>query len=158
MDSPYVISGPVWEYFANGERVLKPMLRQSPFEEALGDDGRKLRKEYINRHVDGLIREVIMDKENGIVGKTIIHPTHIGLVQSLYTVTREEFEDAESIIRNNNGELGVFKSGYANKMNEIKPHLNWAQKIIARSQIYGVLHEQQHFISLLSEQEQRIYV
>lgn len=158
MDSPYVISGPVWEYFANGERVLKPMLRQSPFEEALGDDGRKLRKEYINRHVDGLIREVVMDKENGIVGKTIIHPTHIGLVQSLYTVTREEFEDAESIIRNNNGELGVFKSGYANKMNEIKPHLNWAQKIIARSQIYGVLHEQQHFISLLSEQEQRIYV
>ncbi|WP_411348227.1 HpcH/HpaI aldolase/citrate lyase family protein [Paenibacillus sp. WLX2291] len=158
MDSPYVISGPVWEYFASGERVLKPQIRQSPFEEALGDDGRRLRNDYINRHVDGLIREVMMDKENGMIGKTIIHPSHIRLVQSMYTVTREEYDDALGIIERNNGELGVFKSGYANKMNEIKPHLNWAQKVMARSKIYGVLHEQQHFISLLSEQERRVYV
>jgi len=158
MESPYVISGPVWEYFSSGERVLKPQIRQSPFEEALGADGRKLRNEYINRHVDGLIREVIMDKENGMIGKTIIHPSHIGLVQSLYTVRQEEYEDAQGIIANNTGELGVFKSGYANKMNEIKPHLNWARRIMARSQIYGVLHEQQHFISLLSEQERHVYV
>ncbi|ANF94629.1 HpcH/HpaI aldolase/citrate lyase family protein [Paenibacillus bovis] len=158
MESPYVISGPVWEYFSSGERVLKPQIRQSPFEEALGADGRKLRNEYINHHVDGLIREVIMDKENGMIGKTIIHPSHIGLVQSLYTVRQEEYEDAQGIIANNTGELGVFKSGYANKMNEIKPHLNWARRIMARSQIYGVLHEQQHFISLLSEQERHVYV
>ncbi|WP_322906361.1 HpcH/HpaI aldolase/citrate lyase family protein [Paenibacillus campi] len=158
MESPYVISGPVWEYFASGERVLKPQIRQSPFEEALGPDGRRLRNEYINRHVDGLIREVMMDKENGIVGKTIIHPSHIRLVQSMYTVTREEYDDAIGIIERNNGELGVFKSGYSNKMNEIKPHLNWAKKVIARSKIYGVLHEQQHFISLLSEQERSVYV
>ena len=32
----YVISGPVWEYFSNRERVLKPQLRQTPFEESLG--------------------------------------------------------------------------------------------------------------------------
>ncbi|WP_458121013.1 HpcH/HpaI aldolase/citrate lyase family protein [Paenibacillus sp. Z6-24] len=158
MDAGYVISGPVWEYFSSGERVLKPQIRQSPFEEALGADGRKLRNEYINHHVDGLIREVIMDKENGMIGKTIIHPSHIGLVQSLYTVRQEEYEDAQGIIANNTGELGVFKSGYANKMNEIKPHLNWARRIMARSQIYGVLHEQQHFISLLSEQERHVYV
>lgn len=158
MDAPYVISGPVWEYFASGERVLKPQIRQSPFEEALGPDGRRLRNEYINRHVDGLIREVMMDKENGIVGKTIIHPSHIRLVQSMYTVTREEYDDAIGIIERNNGELGVFKSGYSNKMNEIKPHLNWAKKVLARSKIYGVLHEQQHFISLLSEQERSVYV
>jgi hypothetical protein len=76
----------------------------------------------------------------------------------MYTVTREEYDDAIGIIERNNGELGVFKSGYSNKMNEIKPHLNWAKKVLARSKIYGVLHEQQHFISLLSEQERSVYV
>lgn len=153
-DASYVISGPVWEYFSNHERVLKPQLRESLFEEALGKSGRKLRHQYIANHLDGLIREVIMDKENGLIGKTVIHPSHIKVVQSLYVVTHEEYMDASSIIVNNNGLMGVFKSEYANKMNEIKPHLNWARRIILRSQVYGVLHEQQHFIALLPEHEQ----
>ncbi|WP_246294005.1 HpcH/HpaI aldolase/citrate lyase family protein [Paenibacillus planticolens] len=123
MDSSYVISGPVWEYFPR----------------------------------KGLIREVIMDKENGLIGKTIIHPTHIKPVQSLYTVTHEEYVDATSIIAKNNGDYGVIKSQYGNKMNEIKPHLNWARRIMLRSQIYGVLHEQQQYFGLLSIQD-RAYV
>jgi citrate lyase beta subunit len=105
----------------------------------------------------GLIREVIMDKENGMIGKTIIHPTHIKPVQSLYAVTHEEYSDATSIVTNNNGDYGVIKSEYANKMNEIKPHLNWARRILLRSQIYGVLHEQQHYTGLLPKQD-RAYV
>ncbi|MEC0232054.1 HpcH/HpaI aldolase/citrate lyase family protein [Paenibacillus alba] len=105
----------------------------------------------------GLIREVIMDKENGLIGKTIIHPTHIKPVQSLYTVTHEEYADATSIISNNNGDHGVIKSAYANKMNEIKPHLSWAKRILLRSHIYGVLHEQQQYFGLLSKQD-RAYV
>ncbi|AJS61632.1 citrate lyase subunit beta [Paenibacillus sp. IHBB 10380] len=153
MDSPYVISGPVWEYFASRERVLKPQLRLTPFEEILGQPGRKLRMEFITNYVDGLIHEAMMDKENGIIGKTIIHPSHIKPVQSLYVVTHEEFVDATSIVANNNDYLGVLKSEYSNKMNEIKPHLNWAQRIIARSKIYGVLHEEQNYISLLSNHE-----
>nr|WP_221401264.1 HpcH/HpaI aldolase/citrate lyase family protein [Paenibacillus phyllosphaerae] len=153
MHAPNVISGPVWEYFSNKERVLKPQLRETPFEQTLGRYGRKLRAEYINSYVDGLIREVIMDKENGLIGKTIIHPSHIKPVQALYTVTHEEYMDATSIIANSHGELGVMKSEYSNKMNEIKPHLNWAKRIVARAKIYGVLHEQQHYISLLPEQE-----
>lgn len=158
MNQPYVISGPVWEYFASRERVLKPQLRQTLFEESLGGTrGRRLRMEYINTYVDGLIYEVMMDKENGMIGKTIIHPTHIKPVQSLYTVTHEEYVDAVSIIENNNGRFGVIKSDYANKMNEVKPHLNWAQRILMRSKIYGVLHEQQHFISLLPE-HQHVYL
>ena len=107
----------------------------------------------ISNYVDGLIYEVIMDKENGIVGKTIIHPSHIIPVQALYAVTHEEFTDAATIMANNNGLWGVMRSQYANKMNEIKPHSNWASRIMARSQIYGVLHEQQHYISLLPESE-----
>ncbi|MGQ3478161.1 HpcH/HpaI aldolase/citrate lyase family protein [Paenibacillus sp. TY11] len=151
--SDYVISGPVWEYFSHRERVFKPQLRVSPFEDALGKPGRYLRMDFISDAVDGLIREVMMDKENGIIGKTIIHPSHIKPVQAMYAVTHEEYMDALEIVKRNDGSLGVFKSTYANKMNEIKPHLNWAHRIINRSKVYGVLHEQQHFVSLLPNHE-----
>ncbi|MCF2717573.1 HpcH/HpaI aldolase/citrate lyase family protein [Paenibacillus sp. UKAQ_18] len=151
--SNYVISGPVWEYFSHRERVFKPQLRVSPFEDALGKPGRHLRMDFISDAVDGLIREVMMDKENGIIGKTIIHPSHIKPVQAMYAVTHEEYMDALEIVERNDGSLGVFKSTYANKMNEIKPHMNWAHRIINRSKVYGVLHEQQHFVSLLPNHE-----
>lgn len=154
VEEGYVISGPVWEYFANkGHRVLRPQLRQTPFEDTYGKSGRNLRNNYISSSMDGLIREVILDKENGILGKTIIHPSHLRPVQAMYTVMHEEYVDACSIVESNDGSLGVFKSQYANKMNEIKPHLNWAKRILLRSQIYGVLHEQQHFVGLLPENE-----
>ncbi|MWV45731.1 citrate lyase subunit beta [Paenibacillus sp. HJL G12] len=147
-EDQYVISGPVWEYFKS-DRVLKSQLRQTPFEESAGRNGRRLRMHYINKYVDGLIREVAMDKENGMIGKTIIHPSHILPVQSMYAVTHEEFMDATHILSKNNGLLGVFKSQYANKMNEIKPHLNWAKRILIRSKIYGVLNENRNFTTLL---------
>ncbi|MGI6120305.1 MAG: HpcH/HpaI aldolase/citrate lyase family protein [Desulfosporosinus sp.] len=151
--SNYVVSGPVWEYFANAKRVLKPQLRKSPFEEFHGVQGNKIkiRSQLLNKYVDGLIREVIVDRENGIIGKTIIHPSHIIPVQSLYTVGHEEYIDALSILENSHGNIGVLKSNYTNKMNEIKPHHNWALKIILRAKNYGVFHEQHNFISLFTE-------
>jgi citrate lyase beta subunit len=154
MEEGYVISGPVWEYFANkGHRVLRPQLRETPFEDTYGESGRSLRNNYISSAMDGLIREVLLDKENGIVGKTIIHPSHLKPVQAMYTVMHEEYVDALSIVESNDGSMGVFKSQYFNKMNEIKPHLNWARRVLLRAQIYGVLHEQQHFVGLLPENE-----
>ncbi|MFC4598477.1 HpcH/HpaI aldolase/citrate lyase family protein [Cohnella hongkongensis] len=146
----FVISGPVWEYFKS-DRVLKPQLRMTPFQEAMGKDGLRLRMSYLDRSVDGLIREVAYDKENGIIGKTIIHPTHLQPVQALYVVTHEEYCDAASIIANSQGEYGVMKSQYANKMNEIKPHMNWSNRIMNRSKIFGVLHEKHNFTSLLAD-------
>ncbi|MFC0333885.1 HpcH/HpaI aldolase/citrate lyase family protein [Paenibacillus sepulcri] len=157
VEAGYVISGSVWEYFAKRERVMKPQLRVTPFEEAFGSTGHDLRSRFTKDPMDGLIREVIMDKENGIIGKTIIHPTHIKPVQALYAVTHEEYADATSIVALNDGHHGVLKSQYANKMNEMKPHQNWARRILLRSQVYGVLHEQQHFITLLQGNE-RAYV
>ncbi|MCT4605522.1 MAG: HpcH/HpaI aldolase/citrate lyase family protein [Marinisporobacter sp.] len=149
-DQAYVVSAPVWEYFSSGDRVLKPQLRRSPFEEAYGQEGIEIRKELLNAYLDGLIREVLLDKANGFVGKTIIHPSHITPVQALYVVSHEEYMDALSIIKNNDGRVGVMKSQYENKMNEIKPHLNWAKKILKKSKIYGVYHEGQNFTSLLT--------
>lgn len=150
VDNHYVISGSVWEYFKNDTGLdtrIKPLL----LEESMGRNSRLAYRSATSFSMDGLVREVILDKENGIIGKTIIHPTHIKLIQSLYCVTHEEYIDASHIIANNTGYLGVLKSQYANKMNEIKPHLNWAHRIMIRSKVYGVLNENQSFTSLLSE-------
>ncbi|MBD2869397.1 HpcH/HpaI aldolase/citrate lyase family protein [Paenibacillus arenilitoris] len=157
MDDHYVISGPVWEYFKS-DRVFKPQLRQTPFEESMGRSGRILRMDYINRYVDGLIREVAMDKENGMIGKTIIHPTHIRPVQSMYVVTHEEYMDALHIIENGKGDHGVMKSRYSNKMNEFKPHMTWAGRIMIRANVYGVLNENQNFTCLLAQERESAIV
>lgn len=151
-DQPYVISGPVWEYFSSKERLLKPQIRQTPFMERLGQDGLKMRTELIDRHMDGLIREIAMDISNGLTGKTIIHPTHIRPVQALNTVTLEEYLDAQSIAGQAGGKIGVMKSNYQNKMNEIKPHLYWAKKILLKSEVYGVLQDEITYIDLLKNE------
>jgi citrate lyase beta subunit len=145
----YVVSGPVWEFYASN-RVLKPSLRETPFKEELGQSGNWLRSNLVLSGLDGLIREVILDKANGLVGKTIIHPSHILLVQALHVVTYEEYQDAQSILENADGTVGVIASKYANKMNEIKPHMRWAQRIMIRAKIFGVFREEHNFISLLS--------
>ncbi len=151
-DQPYVISGPVWEYFSSKERLLKPQIRQTPFMERLGQDGLKMRTDLIDRHMDGLIREIAMDISNGLTGKTIIHPTHIRPVQALNTVTLEEYLDAQSIAGQAGGKIGVMKSDYQNKMNEIKPHLFWAKKILLKSEVYGVLQDEITYIDLLKNE------
>ncbi|WP_338651882.1 HpcH/HpaI aldolase/citrate lyase family protein [Lysinibacillus sp. Y5S-8] len=145
----FVISGPVWEYFSN-QRVLKPALRETPFSEKGALDTRKA---LLDDCLDGLMKEVLMDKQNGIVGKTIIHPSHIRVVHALYVISYEEYLDALSIVENNDGRKGVMKSHYANKMNEIKPHMRWAQRILKQAQVYGVYHESVDFASLLLNSE-----
>ncbi|MEH7075471.1 HpcH/HpaI aldolase/citrate lyase family protein [Neobacillus drentensis] len=151
-ESGYVVSGPVWEYFSSKKRMLKPQLRQTPFRERYGEEGLKWRTTLINEHMDGLIQEIIMDIANGLTGKTIIHPSHIKVVQALNVVSYEEFIDASNIIKAATGEIGVMKSNFANKMNEIKPHYYWAKKTILKSQLYGVLHEEFTTIDLIKKE------
>ena len=146
--SDYVIPGPVWEFYSS-ERVLKPQLRHGVFVDHLGKAGEPIRENIIGGYIDGLIHEIILDKANGLIGKTIIHPSHIKPVQALCVVTHEEYMDACSIIASNNGDIGVIASQYGNKMNEIKPHMRWAQKIMIKSKIYGVFNEEHNFTSLL---------
>jgi citrate lyase beta subunit len=147
-DSSYVVSGPVWEFYSS-ERVFKPQLRQSPFTARFGKAGDRLRDSLLCHYMDGLIHEILLDKANGLIGKTIIHPSHIKPVQALCVVTHEEYMDACSILANDGGDVGVMPSLYANKMNEIKPHRQWAQNIMLKSKIYGVFNEQQNFTSML---------
>lgn len=154
-ENGYVISGPVWEFFSKDQRILKPKLRMSPFQNRYGRTGMLKRTELINEYIDGLINEVILDKLNGIVGKTIIHPTHIKPVHSLYTVSHEEYLDALSIIANSEGQVGVLKSKYENKMNEMKPHFYWAKRILLRAKAFGVYNEDQDFTSLIMSEEEK---
>lgn len=144
----YVCSGVVWEYFNSSakHRMLKPELRQTPFIEEEGKKGYKTRNDILNNAIDGLIRELILDKTNGVIGKTVIHPSHIAYVNALQTVTREEYEDALMIV--NNQDKGVMKSVGGGKMNEMKPHYNWAKMILKKAEIYGVLNYDRSYTSL----------
>ncbi|WP_199478483.1 HpcH/HpaI aldolase/citrate lyase family protein [Peribacillus saganii] len=151
-EKEYTVSGPVWEYFKKGDRIFKPQLRQSPFE-SMGKEGLSFREGMLNQYLDGLIKEVNLDKNNGLTGKTVIHPTHIKPVHALSVITFEEYMDAKSIIESANGAAGVMKSQHSNKMNEIKPHYNWAKKIIAKANSYGVFHDHNSYIDILTEPE-----
>ena len=143
-NNDYVISGPVWEYFRASEDMKFKELPKYDVEDCL-----LKRIPIINNEVDGLLREVVLDKANGFVGRTVIHPTHVKYVNAMQAVTREEYEDASQIL--NTGD-GVIKSSNGNKMNEIKPHTNWAEKILMRSKAYGVIENQKSFIKLFTPQ------
>jgi citrate lyase beta subunit len=144
--SGFTIAGPVWEYFSNHERLFKPQLRETPFDEA---HAAALRRELLTRDLDGLIREVVLDKANGLTGKTVIHPSHVAAVHSLSVVTHEEFCDATDVLGADMSGGGVKASGYRNKMNESKPHRAWAERTLRRAEAFGVAAEDVTLIDLL---------
>jgi len=139
----YVMSAPVWEYFL----ADKTMKFKDPLEGGIHSSLLK-RSLIVNEAIDGLLREVILDKANGFVGKTIIHPSHLKYVNAMQAVTREEYEDAMQILDTSGG---VIKSVRANKMNEINPHRNWAKKVFSRAQAYGVVENEASFLRLFSD-------
>ena len=142
----YTITGPVWEYFHSGERVFKPQLRATPF------TGRaeELRSALIAKDMDGLMREILLDKTNGLQGKTCIHPSHVTPVHTLSVVTHEEYSDAVDILHPERDGGGVLRSAYTNKMNEVKPHRAWAERTMLRAKAFGVAREGVDFVELLA--------
>ncbi|WP_216913147.1 HpcH/HpaI aldolase/citrate lyase family protein [Nocardia noduli] len=141
----YVITGPVWEYFADHERMFRPLLRTAPFEES---DAVPFRRYLVSRDLDGLLREISLDRANGIQGKTVIHPSHVAAVHALSVVTHEEYSDALDILQVDVG--GVAASEYRNKMNEMRPHRSWASQTLLRSRVFGVANKGVSFVDLLS--------
>lgn len=141
-NNDFVLSGPVWEYFA-ANKSLK-------FEDISGKTNERsllTRTPIIDDAIDGLLREVVLDKANGFIGKTIVHPTHLKYVNAMLAVTEEEYNDALQII---NAHGGVIKGvgAKANKMNEIKPHTSWALKISSRANVYGVIKDESEYFKL----------
>ncbi|MFN8090515.1 MAG: HpcH/HpaI aldolase/citrate lyase family protein [Mycobacterium sp.] len=129
----HIITGPVWEYFADHERLFRPMLRATPFVE---HDAVRFREHLVSRDLDGLLRELVLDRTNGMYGKTVIHPSHVAAVHALAVVTHEEYRDAADVLASTAG--GVRASEYRNKMNEARPHRAWAEHVLRRSQVFGV--------------------
>lgn len=107
----YVVSAPVWEYFGEETDVS---------------------------WIDGFKAEIELDKLNGFIGKTIIHPTQIRTVQESMVVDYGDYKDALSILNWKSSTAGVEKSIISHRMNEVKVHGNWARKILSLANIYGV--------------------
>lgn len=145
-DNDYVISGPVWEYFRAPKRMMFEKLPTHGLEDYL-----MKRLPIVNNEIDGLLREVILDKANGFVGRTVIHPTHIKFVNALMAVTKEEYDDACMVLEHTEG--GVIKGTGANKMNEVKPHTNWATKVYMRARAYGVIENESAYVKLFAVNE-----
>ena len=107
----YVVSGPVWEFFSSDNNEWK----------------------Y------GLERETKLDKLNGFVGKTVIHPKQIPVVNEALKVSKKDYQDALSILGwEQSNALQVAKSIDGERMNEVKTHGNWAIKTVALAKIYGI--------------------
>lgn len=132
-DDEFSISGPVWEHF--GETRLSPTGTLTPT-------------------FDDLVREVVLDKATGLVGKTVIHPTHVRPVQALYAVEAEEFADAETVLKALPSG-GVRSSPYANKMIESRPHARWARLTMRRAAAYGVLRPGRTAADLVADDDAR---
>lgn len=110
----YVVSGAVWNYF-NGHNN--------------------------GAWATGLKRELELDRVNGFVGKTAIHPAQVPIIFDALKVSKTDFDDANQLLSWKSGTHGVMKSVDGSRMNEIKCHLAWAKKIKILGEIYGVRDE-----------------
>ncbi|MFE9423524.1 HpcH/HpaI aldolase/citrate lyase family protein [Kitasatospora sp. NPDC006697] len=117
----FTVTGPVWEYF--------PLHRRGP-------------------ELEGLLRELELDRANGLLGKTCVHPSQLPVVHAWSVVSHEEYSDARDILRREAG--GVLGSSYTNKMNEAGPHRVWAERTLRRAEAFGVARAEVGFGELLS--------
>lgn len=105
----YVVSGPVWEYFSG--------------------DGWDT----------GLRRETADDRLCGFIGKTVIHPNQIDIVNRAYQVASKDYEDAQSILSWKERQISCVSANPGHeRMNELKTHRNWAQQILFQAEAFGV--------------------
>ncbi len=105
----YVISGPVWEYYA----------------------GKNWRT--------GLLQELSDDYLCGFIGKTVIHPNQISVVNASLQVSEQDLADAKAVLNwDENQSSLVSGSENRERMNEYKTHFHWAQKILYLAEAYGV--------------------
>ncbi|MGD9971201.1 MAG: HpcH/HpaI aldolase/citrate lyase family protein [Sulfuricurvum sp.] len=82
---------------------------------------------------EGFKQDVYRDLSEGLVGKTIIHPDQIDIIEQCYRVTPEEFNEAQQLV---NAKSAVFSSN--GTMVEVITQYKWAKNILIRSSIYEV--------------------
>ncbi|MEA3552904.1 MAG: HpcH/HpaI aldolase/citrate lyase family protein [Campylobacterota bacterium] len=79
--------------------------------------------------------EVLRDIKEGFFGKTVIHPLQAQIINSCYKVSKDEVAEAKEIIKSTNEAVFRFKD----KMCEPKAHNVWANNILKRADIYGIV-------------------
>ena len=142
-DNDYTVSGPVWEYF----RVNKRMKFGEHPKMDIHDTLLK-RVPIVNDAVDGLMRELVLDQANGFMGKTCIHPSHINYINGMLAVIEDEYRDAEQILGACDGVVKGTRG-----MNEVRPHTNWAEKIMCRAEVYGVIRGPSDYFALFGDSD-----
>lgn len=86
---------------------------------------------------DTLRRELRQDLGHGLTGKTVIHPAQVQLVADAYRVPPAQLEQARAVLEPDAG--AVFALDGA--MCEPTTHRGWAERVLRRAQLYGVLDE-----------------
>ncbi len=113
----FVVSGPVWEYFGLNKGAAWQR---------------------------GLERELQADRLNGFIGKTAVHPTQLRPIQQALIVDEADYLDAQQVLNWQNECLGVCKGVQIERMNEKRVHQQWAQKMVALANVYGVKRNTDH--------------
>lgn len=85
-------------------------------------------------NIELLKKEIALDKVNGLLAKTAIHPDQLALIHNEYKVSSNEYYEAQLILDAN--AKSVFKVN--GSMLEPATHRNWAEHILLRSKLYGV--------------------
>ncbi|MEZ3462996.1 MAG: HpcH/HpaI aldolase/citrate lyase family protein [Lachnospiraceae bacterium] len=105
----YVVSGPVWEYY-----------NSSNWEK-------------------GLYHEIADDKLCGFVGKTVIYPGQIAVVNEAYKVSEKDYQDAAAIMNWDKAAHSlVAGSAGKERMNEYKTHSRWALRTLLMAEYFGI--------------------
>lgn len=110
----FVVSGAVWEYFGT---------------------------DYGKQWANGLKQELELDRINGFVGKTAVHPSQLPLIFESLKVSAEDYNDALSVLSWKDECFGVEKSGDGSRMNEVKCHMKWAKQVKILGEVYGIKEE-----------------
>ncbi|OLF39666.1 citrate lyase subunit beta-like protein [Psychrobacter sp. Cmf 22.2] len=83
------------------------------------------------------MQELTRDVSLGLVGKTVIHPSQIALVQQAYCVPLSMLDEAQAILHSE--AKAVFK--YNNTMLEPATHRAWAHEVVNRAEVFGTIND-----------------
>ncbi len=85
------------------------------------------------KDTDGFINDVQRDLKEGLFSKTIIHPNQIEIINELYKVSQQEYDEALEI---STKEKAIFNQN--GKMAESSTMLPFSEFILRRAKVYGV--------------------
>ena len=56
-------------------------------------------------------------------------------------INYNDYKDAKAIIKNIESEHSILSGIGKDRMNEVKPHFKWANKVLSMAKIFGVLNK-----------------